>query len=87
MQLHIQRQACPDSDKSPRLLPMRGSLCMTCLEPEVPVCQEPALSLEVTREQITGKDFDAGRDWEQEEKETTDEMAGWHHRLDGLEFE
>ena len=30
----------------------------------------------------------AGRDWGQEEKETTvDEMAGWHHRLDGHEFE
>ena len=31
---------------------------------------------------------DAGRDWAQEEKGTTeDEMAGWHHRLDGREFE
>ena len=30
----------------------------------------------------------AGRDWGQEEKGTTeDEMAGWHHRLDGCEFE
>ena len=29
-----------------------------------------------------------GRDWRQEEKGTTeDEMAGWHHRLDGHEFE
>ena len=36
----------------------------------------------------TGKDSDAGRDWEQEEKGTTeDEMAGWHHWLDGCEFE
>ena len=31
---------------------------------------------------------DAGRDWGQEEKGTTeDEMARWHHRLDGYEFE
>ena len=31
---------------------------------------------------------DAGRDWGQEEKGTTeDEMAGWHHGLDGCEFE
>ena len=31
---------------------------------------------------------DAGRDWGQEEKWTTeDEMAGWHHQLDELEFE
>ena len=30
----------------------------------------------------------AGRDWGQEEKGMTeDEMAGWHHRLDGREFE
>ena len=33
-------------------------------------------------------DFDAGRDWRQEEKGTTeDEMAGWHHGLDGRESE
>ena len=37
---------------------------------------------------LTGKDSDAGRDWGQEEKGTTeDEMAGWHHRLDGHKFE
>ena len=37
---------------------------------------------------LIGKDSDAGRDWGQEEKVTTeDEMAGWHHRLDGCEFE
>ena len=31
---------------------------------------------------------DAGKDWRQEEKErTADEMAGWHHQLDGREFE
>ena len=37
---------------------------------------------------LTGKDTDAGRDWWQEEKGTTkDEMAGWHHGLDGLESE
>ena len=35
-----------------------------------------------------GKDSDAGRDWGQEGKGTTeDEMAGWHHQLNGLEFE
>ena len=41
----------------------------------------------VIREAI-GKDFDAGRDWVQEEKGTTEyEMAGWYHRLDGCESE
>ena len=34
------------------------------------------------------KDPNAGRDWGQEEKGTTeDEMAGWHHGLDGRESE
>ena len=37
---------------------------------------------------LTGKDSDAGKDWGQEEKGTTeDEMAGWHHWLDGHESE
>ena len=36
---------------------------------------------------LIGKDPDAGRDWGQEDKGTTeDEMAGWHHQLDGYEF-
>ena len=37
---------------------------------------------------LTGKDPDAGKDWRQEEKGMTeDEIVGWHHRLDGCEFE
>ena len=37
---------------------------------------------------LIGKDSDAGRDWGQEEKGTTeDEMSGWHHWLEGREFE
>ena len=36
---------------------------------------------------LIGKDRDAGRGWGQEEKGMTeDEVAGWHHRLDGQEF-
>ena len=38
--------------------------------------------------QLIGKDSDAGKDWGQEEKGTTeDEMAGWHHGLDERESE
>ena len=34
------------------------------------------------------KDLDAGKNWRQEEKGATeDEMVGWHHRLNGHEFE
>ena len=37
---------------------------------------------------LIGKDPDAGRDWGQEEKGMTeDEVVGWHHQLDGREFE
>ena len=37
---------------------------------------------------LIGKDFDAGRDWGQEEKGTSeDKMAGWHHGLHGRESE
>ena len=37
---------------------------------------------------LIGKDSDAGNDWRQEEKGTTeDEVVGWHHQLDGHVFE
>ena len=37
---------------------------------------------------LIGKDPDAGKDWRQKEKGMTeDEMVGWHHQLDGHEFE
>ena len=40
------------------------------------------------KSRLIGKNCDAERDWGQEEKGTTeDEMAGWHHGLDGRESE
>ena len=52
-------------------------------EAETPVLWPPH-----AKSWLTGKDSDAGKDWGQEEKVTTeDEMAGWHHRLIGREFE
>ena len=40
------------------------------------------------KSQLIGKDLDAGKDSRQEEKRgTEDEMVGWHHRLNGHEFE
>ena len=40
------------------------------------------------KSQLTGKDPDAGKDWGREEKGMTeDEMVGWHHLLNGHEFE
>ena len=52
-------------------------------EAETPVLWPPH-----AKSWFIGKDSDAGRDRGQEEKRTTeDEMAGWHHRLDGRESE
>ena len=50
--------------------------------------ETPVLWLPHAKSWLIGKDSDAGRDWGQEEKGTTeDEMAGWHQQLDGHEFE
>ena len=55
----------------------------TDAEAETPILWPPH-----AKSWLIGKDPDAGRDWGQEEKATTeDEMAGWHHQLDGHEFE
>ena len=49
-------------------------------------CETPVLWPPHAKSWLTGKDSDAGRDWGQEEKGMTeDEMAGWHHWLDGHE--
>ena len=39
------------------------------------------------RNWLIWKDPDAGKDWRQEKGMTEDEMVGWHHQLNGLEFE
>jgi len=55
----------------------------TDAEAETPILWPPHV-----KSWLTGKDPDDGRDWGQEEKGTTeDEMAGWHHRLNGHESE
>ena len=49
--------------------------------------ETPILGPPDAKSWLIGKNSDAGRDWGQEEKWTTeDEMAGWYHRLDGPEF-
>ena len=50
--------------------------------------EAPILWLHDGKNWLIGKDPDAGKDWRWEEKKTTeDEMLGWHHQLDGNEFE
>ena len=46
------------------------------------------LKLQYFGHRLIGRDSDFGRDWGQEEKGTIeDEMGGWHHQLEGHEFE
>ena len=53
-----------------------------------PKAETPILWPPHEKNRLIGKDPFAGKDWEQEEKGTTeDENAGWHHRLHGCEFE
>ena len=54
----------------------------TDAEAEAPILWSPD-----AKNQLTGK-YDAGKDWGQEEKGATeDQMIGWHHQLNGHEFE
>ena len=60
-----------------------GFLGMNDAKAETPVLWPPHV-----KSWLIGKDSDAGRDWGQEDKGTTeDEMARWHHGLDGRESE
>ena len=55
----------------------------TDAEAEAPILWPPDV-----KSQLIWKDPDAGKDWGQEEKGATEgEIVGWHHRLDGHEFE
>ena len=55
----------------------------TDAEAETPVLWPPDV-----KNRLIGKDLDAGKDWGQKEKGVIkDEMVGWHHRLNGREFE
>ena len=55
----------------------------TDAEAETPILWPPDV-----KNWLTGKDPDAGKDWRQEEKGMTEDvMVGWHHQLNGYEFE
>ena len=54
----------------------------TDAEAETPILWSPEV-----KNQLTGKDPDAGKDGKQEKGMIEDEMVGWHHQLDGQEFE
>ena len=66
---------------------LKRGVCICCfhflilLHFSFPICHPYAKSL------LIGKDRDAGKGWGQEKGATEDEMVGWHHWLNGHEFE
>ena len=78
----------PLDSKEVKLSSLKGNqswifIGRTDAEAEAPVHRPPDV-----KSQLIGKDLDAGKDWGQEEKGVTeDEMVGWHHWLNGHEFE
>ena len=58
------------------------SIGRTDAEAETPILWPPD-----AKNWLIGKDPDAGKDWRREKRTTQDEMVGWHHRLNGHEFE
>ena len=70
----------PDHPKADQSLIFIGK---TDAEAEAPIFWPPD-----EKSWLIGKDPDAGKDWRQEEMGMTeDEMVGWHHQLNGHEFE
>ena len=68
---------------SPSWRSVLGFIGRTDVEAETPILFPPDV-----KNWLIWKDPDAGKDWRQEEKGMTeDEMVGWHHRLNGQEFE
>ena len=60
----------------------------TDAEAETPVLWPPDVKSQLFTSALVSTNPDAGKDWRQEEKRMReDEMVGWHHWLDGHEFE
>ena len=85
--------ASEDSLKVPWTAKRSNQLILKEINSEYPLERlmlklKPVLWPPDEKSRLTGEEPDAGKDWRQEEKGTTeDEMAGWHHWLNGHEFE
>ena len=77
---------CPLYSKEIKPVNIKGDQLWTLeglpLKPEAPVFWPPNV-----KSWFIGKVSDAGKDWGQKKRASEDEMAGWHHWLDGYEFE
>ena len=66
----------------------KGNQSWICIGRTDAEAETPILCPPDVKNQLIGKDPDAGKDWRWEEKGTTeDEIVGWHHWLYGHEFE
>ena len=65
----------------------KGNQCWIVIGRTDAKAETPILCPPDVKNWLTGKDPDAGKDWRQEKGMTQEEMVGWHHLLDGHEFE
>ena len=78
----------PLDSKEIKLVNAKGNQPWIFIERTDPEHEAPILWPPDAKSQLIGRDPDAGKDWGQEKKGTTeDEMVGWHHRLNGHEFQ
>ena len=67
---------------------LKGNLSWVFIGETDAEAETPILWPSNAKNWLSGKDPDTGKDWRHEEKGTTeDEMVGWHHQLNGHEFE
>ena len=79
---------CPLESKEIKPVNPKGNQPWILIERTDAETEAPILWPPDGKNRLIGKDPDAGKDWRQEEKGVTeDEMIGWHHRLNGHEFE
>ena len=79
---------CPLGSKEIKAVNPKGNQPWTFTGRTGTETEGPILWQTDAKTRLTGKDPDAGKDWRQEEKGVTeDERVGWHHRLNGHEFE
>ena len=78
----------PLDDKEIKPVNPKGNQPWICTGRTDTEAEAPILWLPDPKRWLIGKDPDSGKDWGQEEKGATeDEMVGWHHWLNGHEFE
>ena len=73
--------------KETKLVSPKGNQSWIFIGRAVAEAEAPVLWPPDVNSWLIWKDPDAGRDWREEKRMTEDEMVGWHHRLNGCEFE